>query len=353
MSSPSPVRFAVIGAGAIGYDHLRGIAGHPDGKIAAIVDNSKERGQAAAAQFGNVTVVDDYKKVLADDAIDAVTVALPNYLHAQVAIDALDAGKHVLIDKPMTTHGDDAQKIIDAAAKAGKTIMVGQNQRFSPAAQTVKRLIADGAIGRPYRARAYWLRRSGIPRIGSWFTQKEYAGGGCLYDIGVHALDLALHLLGEFAITSVSGQIYREFGPRGQGGGGWGLSEIDPDATFDVDDSATALIRLDSGATVNLEVSWAQHQESNDRNGVEIYGTEGTLFTNPLRLYRGSGEGWTSVELNQAEPLVNPHRLGHFIDVLLGRAESFVPPAESLAVQRALDAVYASAAQGISIQPPR
>jgi predicted dehydrogenase len=97
------------------------------------------------------------------------------------------------------------------------------------------------------------------PRIGSWFTQKRFAGGGCTYDIGVHALDRCLYLMGEFDAAAVSGQTFAKFGPRGLGNGGWGKSEIDPKAKFDVDDLSVALIKLKSGRTVLLEASWAAH----------------------------------------------------------------------------------------------
>ena len=158
----------------------------------------------------------------------------PNYLHARVALDALRAGKHVMLDKPMATNARDGAKLVAEAKKRGLLFMVGQNLRFTPEVQTAKHILEKGTLGDVYHARTSWNRRAGIPRIGSWFTQKRYAGGGCTYDIGVHALDRCLYLMGEFDAAAVSGQTFAKFGPRGLGNGDWGKSEIDRNARFDV-----------------------------------------------------------------------------------------------------------------------
>jgi predicted dehydrogenase len=194
------------------------------------------------------------------------------------------------------------------------------------------------------------MRRSGIPRIGSWFTQKKFAGGGCTYDIGVHVLDLALHLLGDFDAAAVSGQTYAKFGPRGLGDGSWGKSEIDPARIFDVEDFSVALVKLKSGRTVQLEASWAAAMEHPDVNGVELYGTEGGAATNPPRHFRRTRDGYVTKALSGRSRLVPEDRMVHFVDVVLGRAESFVPPAQSLAVQKILDAIYESARTGREVR---
>ena len=171
----------------------------------------------------------------------------PNYLHAPVGLEALQAGKNVMIDKPIATNAGDAAKLVEEAKKQGTLLMVGQNQRMTPTVQTAKQLILRGDLGEVYHAKTQMLRRSGIPRIGSWFTQTKFAGGGATYDIGVHALDRALYLMGEFDAAAVSGQTFAKFGPRGLGDGSWGKGEVDPSKPFDVDDLSIALIKLKSG----------------------------------------------------------------------------------------------------------
>jgi predicted dehydrogenase len=339
-------RIAVIGAGAIGHDHMASFRLHPAARVVAIAEVSPERGREAAERFGIPELVADYRAILARDDIDVVSIALPNYLHAKVALEALKAGKHVMLDKPMATNAADAALLVAEAKKHGVLFMVGQNFRFAAESQTAKQIVESGALGEVYHAKTSWMRRAGIPRIGSWFTQKRFAGGGCTYDIGVHALDRCLYLMGEFDAASVSGQTFAKFGPRGLGNGGWGRSEIDPGAKFDVDDLSIALIKLKSGRTVLLEASWAAHVPAVDANATQLFGTEGGLTLPPVTLMRQTRGGYVSESVDPLPPLVHTNRMVHFIDCVLGKAKPFVKPEESLAVQKILDAIYVSAATG-------
>lgn len=346
----STLNIAVIGAGAIGLDHIASFQQHPAARVVAVADTSAERGREAAEKFRVPEVVTDYKALLARDDIHIVSIALPNYLHAPVALDALRAGKHVMIDKPMATNARDALRIAAEAKKRRRHVMVGQNNRFSAEVQTARQLVLDGVLGDVYHAKTAWQRRSGIPRIGSWFTQKQFAGGGCTYDIGVHALDRCLYLIGEFDAAAVSGQTYSAFGPRGLGEGTWGKSEIDPKKTFDVDDVSVALIKMKSGRTVLLEASWAGHQNLQDFNGTQLFGTEAGLSLPPLQLFRKTEHGYSTETVKLGVPLVNPNRMIHFVDCVLGKAKPHVTVAQSVGVQKILDAIYASAKSGREVR---
>jgi predicted dehydrogenase len=341
---------AVIGAGAIGNDHLASFKQHPCARVVAIAEVSPERGREAAQRFDIPEVVTDYRKLLVRPDIDVVSIALPNYLHARVALEALRAGKHVMLDKPMATSARDAAKLVAEAKKRGVLFMVGQNLRFNSDTQTARAIVAQGSLGDVYHAKTSWSRRAGIPRIGSWFTQKRFAGGGCTYDIGVHALDRCLYIIGEFEAAAVSGQTFAKFGPRGLGNGGWGKSEIDPRAKFDVDDLSVALIKMRSGRTVLLEASWAAHGPMVDVNATQLFGTEAGLILPPVRLFKQTRTGYVTEEVDPLPPVVNTNRMVHFIDCLLGKAKPFVKPAESLAVQKILDAIYVSASTGREVR---
>jgi predicted dehydrogenase len=349
-SRPESFNVAVIGAGAIGLDHLNSFKQHPAARVVALAETSPERGREAAERFNVPTLVTDYRELLARDDVHVVSIALPNYLHASVALDALRAGKHVMLDKPMATNARDAARLVTEAKKRGLLLMVGQNIRFSPEVQTARKLVVDGVLGDVYHAKTAWTRRAGIPRIGSWFTQRKFAGGGCCYDIGVHALDRCLYLLGEFEAAAVSGQTYSQLGPKGRGEGNWGKSEIDPRKIFDVDDLAVALIKLKSGRTVLLEASWAAHQPVPDFNGTQLFGTEAGLGLPPLQLFRPTPQGYAVESITPTTPYAPANRMVHFVDCLLGRAKPFVRPEESLAVQRILDAIYRSAATGREVR---
>lgn len=255
-----------------------------------------------------------------------------------------------MLDKPMATNAADAAKLVTEAKKQKVLLMVGQNQRFIPEVQTAKQLITKGVLGDVYHAKTAWCRRAGIPRIGSWFTQKQFAGGGGTYDIGVHALDRCLYLMGEFDAAAVSGQTYSRFGTRGQGDGSWGKSEINPKAKFDVDDLSVALIKLKSGRTVLLETSWAAHQAEPDHNGTQLFGSEAGLKFPALQLFRNGPHGYSTELVTHLPNLVDGNRMKHFIDALQGKSEPHVKPSESLAIQKILDAIYVSARTGREVR---
>jgi predicted dehydrogenase len=341
---------AVIGAGAIGVDHIASFQQHPAARVALLAEVSPERGREAQEKFGLPELVTDYRTALARDDIDIVSIALPNYLHAPVALDALRAGKHVMLDKPMATNARDAARLVAEANRRGLLLMIGQNMRFSTEVQTAKALVEGGTLGEVYHAKTSWCRRTGIPRIGSWFTQTKFAGGGCSYDIGVHALDRCLYLMGEFEAAAVSGMTYTKFGPRGKGAGTWGRSEVDPAKPFDVDDLSIALIKLKSGRTVLLESSWAAHQPERDINSTQLFGTEAGITFPPLSLHRETKTGYSTELVTHHAPKVSTNRMIHFIDCLLGKAKPYVKTSESLAIQRILDAIYKSAKTGREVR---
>jgi predicted dehydrogenase len=152
-------------------------------------------------------------------------------------------------------------------------LQVAFNHRERGDVSTLKSYVDSGELGRIYHAKATWMRRRGVPGLGSWFTSREMAGGGPLIDLGVHVLDLALYLLGEPRVESVSAATYAELGPRGHGGRVGG--EMFVGAEFTVEDLATAFLRLEGGATLLLEASWAAHGKAGDDFGVTLYGSDG------------------------------------------------------------------------------
>ena len=272
------LRCAVIGTGGIGIDHLNSLHAFPRAVAVAIAENHPTRAREASERFKIPRSYSDYHELLEQPDIDAVTIALPNHLHAPVAIKALRARKHVLIEKPMAMNAKEAAKIIDVAKQMRRTVMVAQNFRFHRHTQMAKALIERGDLGEIYHARGFWLRRAGIPRIGSWFTQKKFAGGGSMSDLGVHLIDACLHLLKDFEVVSVAAQTHAKFGPRTLGEMDWGRSEIDIKRTFDVDDFAVALLRLKSGKSVVIEAAWASFAPTDGREyGIDLCGTGFTV----------------------------------------------------------------------------
>jgi len=341
------LRCAVIGTGAIGFDHLQSLFVSPRVATVAIAESNPQRAREATDRYKIPRSYADYRELLEQPDIDAVTIALPNYLHARVAIEALKARKHVFLEKPMATNAKDAAKIIDAAKKMRRTIMVGQNFRFNRYTQAAKMIIERGDLGEIYHARCFWLRRNGIPRIGSWFTQKQMAGGGCTYDLGVHMLDACLHLLKDFEVTSVSGKAHSKFGPRGLGEMDWGKSEIHPQKPFDVDDYSVSLLKLKSGKSVLLEVCWAGFVPNESREyGIDLLGTNAGLSLYPARLFRHGPNGYETIHLTVPKLPYSEDRIHHFVGCVLEGKKPLVTLEESLKIQQVLDAIYASSASG-------
>lgn len=346
----SKVRCGVIGAGQIGLAHIEGFKKHPRAEVVAVAEVNPQRRQQAAEKHGLEKAFADYRELLKDRSIAVVSIALPNYLHEEVALAALKAGKHVMLDKPMATSARQAQRMVEAWNEKKVIFMVGMNFRFNRETQMVREYVKDGALGEVYHARAHWLRRSGIPRIGSWFTQKKYAGGGCCYDIGVHLLDCTLHCMGNFDAEAVSGQAYAKFGPRGLGDGSWGMSEIDPKKPFDVEDLAVALIKLQGGRTVVLEISWAIQADNGKDYGIDLYGTEAGANLFPARILRVRGGHYETITPD-IKPLPMPEdRMVHFIDCVVKGVPPLVKPEESLKVQKILDAIYESSRTGKEVR---
>ncbi|GHB95643.1 Gfo/Idh/MocA family protein [Cerasicoccus arenae] len=344
----SQVRYGLIGTGGIAWSACKNINEYDDSTVIAATDLSAERLKKLCEENDIPNSYATTEELLADKNVDAVYIAVPNKFHAPLAIQALEAGKHVILEKPFAMSEEEGAAVIAASEKAGKKFTVGMNQRFVDKHQKIASLQRQGVFGEIYHAKAFWNRRSGIPGKGTWFGNKALAGGGCLNDIGVHFLDLCLYTMNRFDPVSVYGATYTKFGNRGLGYGGWGKSDK-TETTFDVDDFASALIRFSDGATVALDASWACHQENANRNGVQLYGTDagadvasGKVFRNdPIRA------DYDIIE-NVEAPLAYPGccRFKNFTNVILGKQELCTPPQQSLIVQKILDGIQESSATG-------
>jgi predicted dehydrogenase len=181
----------------------------------------------------------------------------------------------VLCEKPLSIDAASAQQMVDAAVEAGRVLQTAFNFRRRGDVRTLRRHLDTGALGRIYSTKSTWLRRSGIPGLGSWFTSKELAGGGPLIDLGVHVLDLALYLLDEPRVVSVTAATYAELGTRGRGGSGSTFSRFGTGLAFEVEDLATAFLRFEDGGSLRLEASWASYGKAGDDIEVQLMGTEG------------------------------------------------------------------------------
>ena len=341
------IRVGMIGCGAIARSkHLPAFASQPDVELVAACDVDPECCRAAAEKFGIPHVFSDYSELLAMDEIDAVDICTPNYLHMPHAVAALEAGKHVLVEKPIARNAIEAQAIVDAARKSGKKLQVAQCWRFRSDSQALKKFIDAGEMGEMYYARVQAIRRRGIPSWGV-FTDKEKQGGGPLIDIGVHILDCTMWLLGHPKPVAASGATYTKFGTRPGLFGVWGPWDH---TNFTVEDFAAGFVRFENGATLTIESSFAANIEKDTFN-LAILGTEGGCQFDPLRIFRE--EHGMLVDLTPTHlPTVDifQSEIRAFLDSIKNGTEPPVTGEQALLVAKILDAIYESSQRGAEVK---
>lgn len=268
------LRVGVVGLGAAGDSAMEGFSTLPDVSLDAIAGLETDRLGRLGDKYDVPRRYARWEDMLAAGELDAVSVAAPTHLHAPIAIAALNDGVHVLCEKPMARSVEEGSAMVAAADKAGRVLKVVFNHRERGDVAVLKQQIDAGQLGRIYYAKAHWMRRNGIPSLGGWFTNREMAGGGPLIDLGFHILDLALYLMAEPRVVTASASTFAELGPRGLGGADHTLGA--PLGTaFEVEDLATAYLRLENGAVLHLETSWATFRAPGDNFGIELYGTDG------------------------------------------------------------------------------
>jgi len=349
--SKRTLRAGVIGTG-MGRYHMEGYASHPNAELLAVCDLNTEEAQSFADKYGAKHVFRDYRKMLEMEELDAVSVVVPNYLHARMTIAALEAGKHVLCDKPMATKLEDAKAMVKAADRAGKRLMINMAMRFNALQWEVRDRIQAGALGSVYYAKSHWIRRKGMPRAdfpatgtmgrGEWFVKKRQAGGGASVDIGVHMFDLVWWLIGSPRPAVALASTYSELLPRR-------LAEVG--VKGDVDDTASVFVKFRTGQTIFMEVTWDAYQRP--YLGYEIFGTEAGIdwrdWAAEATLYDDDKKGKPrSSPISSSREVTTPY--WHFIDACLDPRKKMIASGEEcLNVARVLDAIHRSQQMGKAV----
>ena len=263
MAAKKRYRVGVIGAGAIAQEcHLPGYAKSKYAELAAFTDPAPARHREVTARFGALQGYRDYREMLRNERLDVVSVCTPNKFHCENVVAALEAGCHVLCEKPIAVSLKQADRMIAAARAARRKLMIGFTHRLLAGPRRCKALLEEKAIGKPFMIRVRFAHGGPYPgwAKNSWFYNKDLAAGGARLDMGIHAIDLCLWLLGP--ITSVSGRARTLI------------------KKIEVDDNALAIFEFKSGAMGYMEVGWTSQPGF---SGFEIYGTKGTLICNYLK----------------------------------------------------------------------
>ena len=353
------IKVAIIGCGGIATGkHLPSLKKIETVELVAFCDVFIEQAQKACEQFGdsNAKVYDNYQELLLDPSIDVVHVCTANDTHAEISMAALQAGKHVMCEKPMAKKADDARRMMEVANKSGKKLTVGYNNRFRSDSMLLKKMCQEGNLGEIYFAKAHAVRRRGVPTWGV-FLDEEKQGGGPLIDIGTHALDLTLWLMDNYEPSVVLGSSFHKLSKREHAANSWG--SWDPEK-FKVEDSAFGMIKMKNGATIMLESSWALNILDTKEARTTLCGTEGgadmvdglringevhgKLFEKQFKLdpkgadfYEGKKESMQDVEMRM------------WIDAIQNDTEPVVTPKQALVVSELLEAIYESSRTGKAI----
>lgn len=284
------MKVAVIGCGTIANSqHIPAYMKNEEVEIKYFCDILPERAQAAVEKYGCGRAVVDYKEVLADPEVEALSVCTPNLMHSVISIDALKAGKNVLCEKPAARVYEEALAMQSAQHETGKVLNIGVVNRFNDKVNLIRKFVQEGRLGDIYHVYLSFRCHRSIPGLGGAFTTKAIAGGGVLIDWGVHYLDLVMYCLNDPKPVTVSGEVFSRLGRDIEGYAYRGMWAGPPvkDGIYDVDDSVTALVRTD-GPVFTVNGAWAQNIEADeayvdfmgDKGGIRlIYGGDFTLYT--------------------------------------------------------------------------
>ena len=329
------LRVGLIGVGAVAQiSHIPALKRTEGLELVALCDRDAEKAGRVAQKF---QIARSHTRIeeLLDDDVDAVDICTPNFLHAPMAAAALEAGKHVLCERPLARSAEEAAAMARAAKKAERLLLCTVQHRFRPDAQLLRTFVHKGDLGDIFFAKAGWLRQRTEWDSPEWRRQKRESGGGVVLDLGFQMLDLSLWTLGSPKVQSVTASVHRS--RKGE-----------------VEDSATAMFRLESGATLTLELTWGLLMEK-DFAYLNLFGSGGAALWNPLRIHKGMHGNLVNVtptmenSRNQYKHSIEA-QIGHFAEALrkgtkpMGSAEEIVP------VMELLDAMYRSAEQGKEVR---
>ena len=330
------LRIGLIGVGgAAQINHIPALKKIEDVELVALCDRDREKVGRVAQKFGVPKATNRFDDLLEDESIDAIDICTPNFLHAPMATAALEAGKHVLCERPLSRSADEARQMAKAARKADRVLMCAVQHRFRADAQLLRTFVDKGDLGEIFYAKAGWLRLRTEWDSDEWRRQKRESGGGVVLDLGFQMIDLSLWVLGGPKVESVTASVHRQ--KKGE-----------------VEDSATAFFRLETGATLTLELTWGLLMEK-DFAYLNLFGSGGAALLNPFRLHKGMHGALVNVTptldtLRHQYKQSVESQMAHFAEALRKGQRPMGDAEEILPVMELMDAIYRSADQGKEVK---
>jgi predicted dehydrogenase len=327
----------------MGQGHAETYSKLPNAELVALCDKDAGWLDHCRARWEVPYGFTDYREMLALPDLDAVSVALPTFLHLPVALAAFEQGKHVLMEKPMAMNASECEQMNAEAKAAGKTLMISLNQRFDPDVQYLKRYIQGGGLGEVYFVRTLWRRPLGglpsptLDRPTGAYTERNWfneaaKGGGALRDLGAHVIDVALWLMGYPELQDAVGRAYTKFLPEHLAG---------KSVSGDADDHSVGFARFKNGACLQIEASFGQHID-HDELITEVFGTKGGALRwsgRPPKLYGQTGGAYSTTEPRLQEKRSSAQQ--EFVSAVLEGRSPLVTPEHGIAVTRIMDAIFA------------
>ncbi len=325
-------KIALIGAGYIADYHARGLQLLPDVQIVAVVAKELEEAKEFADRYNIKEALTDISSLVTRDDIDAVIIGTPNKFHAPYAIEFLNNGKDVFLEKPMAMNSEEGELVSQAAKDNSQLVMVGHMWRFDTEVNYLKSVIDSGTLGKIVKTKGYGIHENWGPA--GWFTQKELAGGGALADMGVHAIDTVRYLLGDPKPVEVYAKIGTYYG------------------NYDVDDSGIIMITWDNGTTSIIESGWWQPHMDGEEASTQLFGTKAyaSLFPTKLKLKINDTVGefipTMPEKTEHCDQPIYSEQMKHFIDCIISRNKPINGISEGMTVLNIVDAAYKSSETG-------
>lgn len=351
------IKIGVIGAGGMAQYHVAGFR-KAGAEVVAMADVNVEAATKSAESNGIAGVFGDVAEMLASD-IDAVSIIVPNKFHAPLAIQALEAGKHVFCEKPPAINASQVAEMIAARDKAGKLLMFNFNNRARPESVAMKKLIEDGKVGRINSAQAKWIRRTGIPGFGGWFTTMALSGGGPVIDL-LHMLDLAMYFMGYPKPVHVMGQTFDDFITDKNFKGPWGIPDREGGVN-DVEAAAHGFVSFETGQVLSFQMSWAEMVKREEVSVVfqgtkaggkveRLFGKDGlddtAIDTCELYVQESGASVNQTITTEPCEDMGRIASAANFIEAIEGKAAPLNNAEQGLQLMQIIDAVYQSAQSG-------
>jgi predicted dehydrogenase len=331
------LRVGVLGTGAIAQIiHLPILKGLPGARIQALCDIDHAKAKALAERLEVPQVFRKDEQVFTSDDIDAVVICSPSHLHQEQVVAALEAGKHVLVERPLALDAKGAEAAVKAAEEADRTLIVAYNNRYRPDTRGLKSFVSAGELGEVFSVHGTWFNRKVRPKRLTWRHRKATAGGGAFMDLGLQVLDLCMWMLDYPEIDRVCAHTH-------------------PGEGMEVEDAASALLRLKKGGTLSVQVSWSLLGER-DRHHVRLFGTAGSASTQPLKVFKEVEHGVLDVTPQIASGRENAYtasyreELRQFVAAAVG-AENPPPPHEQVRLLNLVSRIYESAEKGKEMRP--